>query len=107
MTDNEINIIIAKKCGWTHFDSDTVQYVARRSDGKWDCIPNYCGDLNGMHQAIVSVIHKDPHVRRRYLQTLDEITGDQWNTVDATARQRAEAFVKVIGKWVDSPEKEL
>ena len=63
---------------------------------------DYTQDLNACHEAEMRLFRQgegeagDPHVRRKYLHALDAITGDQWNTVSATARQRAEALVRVI-----------
>jgi hypothetical protein len=37
----------------------------------------------------------DPFLRRQYYQTLDSVTGDQWNSVVATWDQRLEALCRV------------
>jgi len=63
---------------------------------EWDIVerplPDYLCDLNAMHEAENTILDAIAFVRRRYYQNLDAITGDQWNTIVATAAQRAEAF---------------
>jgi len=109
MTDEQINVAIAKACGWTEigecenggfrlrgFPSD--RFEAHRKP-----IPNYCTDLNAMHEA-EKVLTKD---RNSYLTELailvstDDLRGldADWPWVCATARQRAEAFLRTLGKW--------
>ena len=112
MTEREINMAIAEACGWTelevfsagHPDDDMVcgyepNGVLR---GKLP-IPDYCNDLNAMHEGerFLWADGKEsynPFIRREYLQELDRVTHCQWSTVSATARQRAEAFLRTVGK---------
>lgn len=69
-------------------------------------VPDYLHDLNAMHEAENAVIFKEEHGEGlKYSQALRRITEDdkstdrwQWN---ATASQRAEAFLRTIGKWKD------
>ena len=106
MSDDEINRAIAETCGWQaeHYehkcDGTTIFrcgacgglghsncYGDGRGAVSFSCSvspccdeavpPDYCGDLNEMHEAekvIAEMVH-------------------------ATARQRAEAFLRTIGKW--------
>ena len=67
-------------------------------DGKVASIPNYAGCLNAMHEA-EETLHKDSRYHLNggfglYLVALE-------HNVSATARQRAEAFLRTIGKWED------
>ena len=105
--DEELNRVIAEWCGWTNVwgrFGDFIRYAGTESEQLVQGleIPNYCRDLNACHEAEMRLFLQgegeagDPYVRRRYLHALDAITGDQWNTVSATARQRAEALVRVI-----------
>ena len=108
-------IAIAEACGWTREYADVPTWVAsldsykgsisysvstllfRRSE---KCViarhlPDYLNDLNAMHGAE------------------KVLTADQWYQYDklmplrdpqkmhATATQRAEAFLRTIGKWVE------
>jgi hypothetical protein len=82
MTDNQINQRIAEVCG---IEPNSFRV---RAD-----IPDYCNDLNAMHEA------------EKYI--LDMHDGYGWHlskgvcfTVwHATARQRAEAFLRLLEKW--------
>lgn len=92
MTNEQINQRIADLCAWNN-------KPVVRTDGKgriwvtnW---PNYCVDLNAMHEA-------EEHLRGnqflRYAEMLDDIIGSLGG-IRATARQRAEAFLRTLGKW--------
>ena len=100
MTNQEINIAIAEACGWTNFTPNTIQYTARRADGKWDLIPDYCNDLNAMHEAEKALGNRLP-VYREFLALIvtDDPTNRHNERAFATARQRAEAFLRTLGKW--------
>jgi hypothetical protein len=89
MSDEQINIAIAGTCGWAH---PSVKPYA---------FPNYSNDLNAMHEAEEVLTG---HQRIVYKETLCEITPQDpsvslWGLTRATARQRAEAFLKTIGEW--------
>jgi hypothetical protein len=115
MSDEEINIEIARHLGWQNLPTDPamVQYTARTPDGRWDLIPNYANDLNAMHDAEKTI--KDSqwggYVVALWCVTcnIDE-ESFQWpalgfdacsldTLVHATARQRAKAFLRTINKW--------
>lgn len=49
-------------------------------------VPDYLVDLNAMHEA--------------YCEILTKRLGP-YGAIDATASQRAEAFLRTIGKWQD------
>jgi hypothetical protein len=82
MTDEQINRQIAEACGWAVFAS------TRPSD-----LLNYCNCLNAMHEA-------QAHLNA------DEFVDYIWNIMNvchepmqSTARQRAESFLRALGKW--------
>ena len=91
MKDTEINIAIAEKCNHPF-----------RPECTWHgcpCphIPNYCHDLNAMAEA-------EETLPKSMLLTYDCQLGRLCEETDtfthhATARQRAEAFLKTLGKW--------
>ena len=58
--------------------------------------PDYLNDLNAMHEAEKVLTDKQAIL---YDSILDLISG--W-TFHRTAAQRAEAFLRTIGKWEDS-----
>lgn len=62
-------------------------------------VPDYLNDLNAMHEAEKGL---PLELRTRYITTLfgiTNITGPYWTAVHATAAQRAEAFLRTLGKW--------
>jgi hypothetical protein len=98
MTDEQINAAIAKACGWTcpSCDDPACSSALR---------PNYCTDLNAMHEA--EKVLKGYEQIATYVWHLENRSGD-WSTDEhlmathATARQRAEAFLRTIGKWEEA-----
>lgn len=100
MTDEQINIAIAEACGWTDIHDDpTWGWLGRppKSAGSgWPILP-YCECLNAMHDA-EKVLNTDELFEKYYLALYDTTQSTRW-PVCATARQRAEAFLRTIGRW--------
>lgn len=119
MTDEEINISIAEHCGFMDIKEHDYQpyNIDPYVDGPYqvwaginpetnevDLIPDYCNDLSAMHEAENLLSLKD---QRNYVfaltQTLETSPNvdlnDQFINIHATARQRAEAFLRAHGKW--------
>lgn len=102
MTDEQINIAIATHCGWKDIRDDVWHGVNMGiTDYGVRCkIPNYCTDLNAMHEAEKIIF---PYYATVYSNKLARVTGaemsDDTDYFCATARQRAEAFLRAIGKW--------
>jgi hypothetical protein len=107
MTADERRIKVAELRGWRRQGDVDVEFVwlhpvlCPASDMFVCCnfppargLPDYLNNLNAMHNVEKTIL--DAFVRRRYYQHLDAITGDQWNTIVATAAQRAEAFVLTL-----------
>jgi hypothetical protein len=115
MTDEEINIKIAEACGWEdrgsfdHMFPENHLYRRQLNDGSGGYEYssqkkfNYCGDLNAMHDAENWIIANKSSLwlfqdyaqnLRKNFQTLG-LDG----YIHSTARQRAEAFLRTIGKW--------
>jgi hypothetical protein len=62
-------------------------------------VPDYPNDLNAMHEAEkVLKNNKDQRGWESYILAQDELLGSG-DKIHATAAQRAEAFLKIIGKW--------
>jgi hypothetical protein len=110
MTNEEINIAIAEVCGYEwvsngwgcrflgspterSFGSDTQSPLC---EDAYDSVPNYCNDLNAMHEAEKTLSEE---VRNHYIDLLGDIYLNSWEFATATSMQRAEAFLKTIGKW--------
>ena len=58
--------------------------------------PNSAGCLNAMHEAEEWLMHEDLDSYGCYASNLYYGHG---NCIHATARQRAEAFLRTLGKW--------
>ena len=102
MTSIEINLAIAEACGWTDISQYTQAvdgwYGHEPENGLHSQVPNYCNDLNAMHEAEKQMRNGD---WTRYCQYLAEYGGGtvRFVSVHATAQSRAEAFLKTLGKW--------
>jgi hypothetical protein len=103
MTDEEINEAIALKLGWAKCACGDIRCGAWFPPGTSDPnkaelgVPSFCKDLNAMHEAEKGLVSLQWVSYSRRLQTLcdESVT---W-PIHATASQRAEAFLRTIGKW--------
>jgi len=106
MTHTEINRAIAESLGWK---PTTDSGWCMGPDGEPIITPpNYHGDLNAIQEAVLTLV--DLHAFLRELQIVTEkftsVDADWddewlWYSVNATAPQRCEAYLKTIGKWRD------
>lgn len=110
MTDKQINAAIAEACGWTDIRNSGIWHnfapwglppqVESPKETSSDYIsvpnfvPNYCTDLNAMHEAEGTLSLKRLYKLEAHLK---QIAGAV--CFRATARQRAEAFLRTLGKW--------
>jgi hypothetical protein len=87
MTDQQINAAIAAHLGIT------------RKTG----IPDFSGDLNEMHEAEKVLTGLNCHA---FCDALLDIVADSpdhlWEVLTASSRQRAEAFLRTLGKWEET-----
>jgi hypothetical protein len=60
-------------------------------------LPNYLNDLNAMAEA-ENLVLKSAQQCRDYADFLDDGNGGHF----ATSAQRAEAFLRTVGKWEES-----
>jgi len=113
--DIDIDIAIAEILGWTqikeewlNWDGPNTRYFVGIPNNPecierqiFEAIPNYCNDLNAMHVA------EEVFCTWRFWDYADLlnrlVSGDMGKDsyIRATAKQRAEAFLRTIGKWVD------
>jgi hypothetical protein len=118
MNDEQINEVIALIHGWDMDPEEAHEWKSRGSwvksprgqmKGRYE-IPSYCNDLNAMHDAEISLSGDGLECslnEARYGEALFRVinpTKDGAGTSDfdkitASARQRAEAFLKTLGKW--------
>ena len=112
MTDEQINAEIAEACGWKLKGSPEHQNAtdgwqfghtfAIKPSGEvasHNSIPNYCGDLNAMHEAEKVLTDEQCVFVRMHLRERLESHAASRYIWHATARQRAEAFLRTLGKW--------
>jgi hypothetical protein len=92
MTNKQINNTIAKACGWKLKKHYWLTPEGCEAFG-WD-IPDYSTDLNAMHEAEKGLENPDC-----YEKWLADVCGGTSYLFHATAQQRAEAFLKTLGKW--------
>ena len=97
MTDEQINAAIAEACGWTQVNAEhrsgkapNAEYVGS------EFIPNYCTDLNAMHEAEKVLMHADLLFEYGMHISMDHKYD---YLLRATAWERAEAFLRTLGKW--------
>ena len=92
MTDQQINQAIAKACGWRKEDG-VYMWTVNRIDCTCPELWDWCNDLNAMHDAEKYLPIKKILIYFKKLEKLNSY----WFM--ATARERAEAFLKAMGKW--------
>lgn len=109
MSADEINRAIAEHLGWEDcfngFGTET-RYKGTPSEVRVTVpYPRYSKDLNAMHEAEKVLTPLEFEVYRWILWGLckqPQVTEWSRSYLSAVASQRAEAFLKAIGKWRDS-----
>ena len=108
MNQEKQRIAIAQACGWTKIGYHEQEITGRKpTNGFYEIIPDYLNDLNAMHEAEQCLWRKDFLARDTFIDHLARILNpvhgyrDQLgqHLLDATAAQRAEAFLRTLGKW--------
>ena len=72
-----------------------IETVLHRNE-HWLISRDYCNDLNAMHEAEKTLTGK--HFEDYLMELLDFID----EPILANARQRAEAFLRTMGKWEEA-----
>lgn len=107
LSDDQLRIEIAEWCGWKHWNNDEINPDGssgywRDPDNRTARLSDYPHDLNAIADAVHS---QQPEWRLRFYSNLAKIVGYGCFSImpqnyallaDATARQRAIAFVKTI-----------
>ena len=121
MSEEEINVAIAECLGWTgpfekcwlygygREGEDVWAFCGTDADGERDKLPNYCGDLNAMHEAMSILDYEqadefDDHlcdICKRANDIADNPTPWRFAVTNAAAIQRAEAYLRTLGKWIE------
>ena len=111
MTPEQQRIAIAEACGWTdiawlRIHAGNEDYWSSKHVGDWEYttrgpLPDYLNDLNAMHEAEKVLFARNDWSVCKYDELLGAATSSwKWN---ATAAQRAEAFLRTIKKWEETP----
>jgi hypothetical protein len=108
MSNEQINIAIAKACGW--YEEDNESEICWTRDELTYCLhedelPNYCNNLNAMHEAEKVLTTKGVNAWWEYVGYINRRNPTPFGSetaVHATARQRAEAFLRTLGKWEEA-----
>ena len=106
MTDKEINHCIAELCGWTEIHDSGIWHNFKpwgyppekpgQGGNSYNFLPDYCTDLNAMHEVENRLEAKTSMMFGGWLLAICKGKNATWH---ATARQRAEAFLRTLGKW--------
>ena len=103
MSPDSQRIAIAEACGIVSKDKWGSLYKTPRGILR-DC-PDYLADLNAMHEA-EETLHESQRVtysNELYdLAVEHQLNTSKWRYLSMTASQRAEAFLRTIGKWEHS-----
>lgn len=115
MNKEQQRIAIAEVCGWKRLPNKSLWvkggcYAAMNpfacfnapAGMEVDPLPDYLSDLNAMHEAEKAL---NASQAIQYVDCL--INGrkaTEFLAVFATASQRAEAFLRAVGKWQPEPE---
>lgn len=121
MTDNEINMAVAEACGWTSVHYSEARGTCSGYSPGESClgyfqIPDYANDLNACREVWASEIKGKETlediftIQQGVACGLENCGVDQPNlsnadiaiVSNATARQRCEAFLKMMGKWKEN-----
>jgi hypothetical protein len=98
MTNEQINIAVAEACG-----IDLEKYRTYEGDINVSALKKYCKDLNAIQDAVMILPENKRILYGMYLSCacghIDKNNVGLWHISTATARHRAEAFLKTLGKW--------
>ena len=116
MTPEAQRIAIAEACGWTEIsDWGAGGINGKHPTEPWvEVIPDYLNDLNAMHEAEQILWGMNWSHRYAFNDNLANtlkgrtVNRNEWDAetlLDATAAQRAEAFLRTIDKWTTNQNK--
>lgn len=113
MTELEQRIAIAEACGFVPCGEDRLGFwywprgfptVSSRPYAEFHELPDYPNDLNAMHEAEKSLKGSKDEEYSELSEYQEQLYMDTHNVYEidcirATARQRAEAFLRTLGLW--------
>ena len=107
MTNEQINAAIAEACGFVclhefQVDKDGAKFGFWEYPPTWTgpkkqpwCL-DFCSDLNAMHEAEAKLSFEQLYKMEARLKQMAGAV-----CFRSTARQRAEAFLRTLGRWED------
>ena len=110
MNQEQQRIAIAEARGWQEVlwsDLDLISprearerkvYCRNNAQKRCEWLPDYLNDLNAMHEAEKVLDYNQMNRYQNIELSRFVYTGTTW-ICSATAAQRAEAFLRTIGKW--------
>ena len=124
MDTTKQRIAIAEACGWTFITQGDHPYGLPPNDKtalRESVLPDYLNDLNSMHEAYNMVIKPLSGLTSKFGEVLQDVL--RWYCVgvapdyrrdlislsllaNASAAQRAEAFLKTLSLWVENANHE-
>ena len=105
MTPEQQRIKIAEARGWT--DAEIVNVNGKIMHGQTE-VPDYLNDLNAMHEAekVLTVAQRITYANQIGVVLSGGSVGraipNWWFIHEATASQRAEAFLRTLDKWEET-----
>ena len=98
MNPKQQRIAIAQACGWK---------TGYRDPESWHPLPDFLNDLNAMHDAEMTLTQDQQLDYSRHIGKLvtshlpaSRAAWMDFRLINATATQRAEAFLRTIAKWL-------
>ena len=118
MKPEQQRIAIAEACGWElktrraigyGGETNAIQYYWSKNECVGE-LPDYLNDFNAMHEAEQTLWQKDWASRHDFVDKLARILSPTHghhqqsglDLLDATAAERAEAFLRTINKWEET-----
>lgn len=99
MTEQEQNQAIAEAIGMKYHKPTEAEI---KGGSYYQYEPQFTRDLNAIHEAEGILLPSHQIDFAYHLKELAcPITGEDWMAIHSTAAQRAEAFLRTIGKWKD------
>jgi len=100
MNNARQQIAIAIALGWTKINGGIDGYPiwARKDGAHFTFLPRFTTDLNAIHEAELTLTHEQCDTFTEYLWNFrgNDRSYFIWRS---TAAQRAEAFLRTLGKW--------
>lgn len=111
MKPKKQRVAIAKACGWRFWPDDISNHWTHPKDTGHGLMfslsepPHYLYSLDSMSQAEKTLLAMSDDTFEHYIQELSRVVDLEGGYyITATAPQRAQAFLKTLGLWVEDEE---